>query len=145
MVTKKQLKEEIQKQLKEQLQEQLNELNQKVNDAIQERTKFLDENMHDFAEFQIGDYLTTASGGRYVCIGHYRYHAHQRRPDLDNSLYCDCQIRSLNSNEEYKDWKTSTGSIDNTSRFAGVHPWYKVGDTEARKRKQKSASTHYNW
>ena len=130
--------------IKEQLQEQLKELNKKVNDAIKERTTFLDENMHYFAEFQIGDRLRTVGGSRAVCIGHYRYHAN-RRPDLDTSLYCDCQVMDLKWNEEYKDWKTLHGSIDNTSRYAGSHPWYKIGDEKACKRKQRAALTHYNW
>ena len=99
--------------------EQLKDHNNKVKQAIKERSKFLDENMKYFAEFQIGDKVYNCKTNTIGIVKeHYRYNAD--KPEYDTYFDCDCRIEEPVRN----------GMVDNTSRYGGVHPWVKLEDYE---------------
>ena len=109
---------------KENLREKLQELTLKIKDAVSDRTLFLDENMKHFAEFQIGDKVYNCKNGQIgICTEHYRYH--QCNYEYDNSLSTNCKIKE----------PIGVNFIDNTSRFAGGHPWVKLEDYENKTEK----------
>jgi len=100
---------------KERARSILSDLNQNVEEAIEVRTKFLDDNMHLFAEFQIGDKVfNVVNKQRGECVRHYRYWQVQNAFH-DKSFSVDCNIK-----EGF--------SIDNTSRFISEHPWVLLED-----------------
>jgi hypothetical protein len=115
---------------KEKAQQELATLNEAVDAAIKARTEFLDKYMHLFAEFQIGEEVYNCQRkSTDKVVGHYRYQA-RKNPIYDNSFSVDCEI------------KVGVGTGDNTSRFAGRHPWVKLSDfqdkTQAYVRKLES-------
>ena len=122
-----------------------------MNEAVAERTKFLDDNMHLFAEFQIGDHLKNVTGGEGVCVGHYRCQA--KSFEFDTSFKVDSKIRWIDrfSSEKPEDWKNFNwqdlkgGSIDNTSHYGYENPWFKVGDKKAEQEKLKNFAERRNY
>ena len=109
---------------KEEIRKQLGDLNTIVEKAIAARTKFLDENMHHFAEFQIGEKVwDCANNCEATCTGHYRYHSEDPRYDTTFSVNCNISTRNF---------------TDNTSRHGGTHPFVTVED-------YKNKSTNCTW
>jgi hypothetical protein len=101
---------------KDELEKELIKLNNEVKEVVEKRSKFLDDNMKYFAEFQIGDKVFNCKTGRIgICSKHYRLN--EDRPELDTSLRCDCEIKE-------------SRYYDNTSRFIGFNPWVKYEDYE---------------
>jgi len=100
-------------------------LNQEVEQALQKRARFLDENMHLFAEFQIGEKVyNTKSQKVGVCIRHYRYWTTQNRL-YDTSFDVDCEIQDAQNSK----------SFGNTSRFMVHHPWVSLADFQNKSEK----------
>jgi len=125
---------------KEELQLKLKEYNGSIRDLIDQRTKFLDEHMHLFAEFQIGDELEHINGKRGKCIKHYR---HRPSELYDTSFECDCEIQEYEYNFGAKEKLSNL--IDNTSHYGFENPWFKVGDEEAKRKKSEYVIRSMRW
>lgn len=117
----------------EKLQSELQEYNMKIHLLIQERTKFLDDNMHLYAEFKIGDVVRNALSGRKgVCVGHKRKDSGSAS---DNGLGCTCIIQE----------KPDGAEICCTHETANTHFWYKPGDAQALKEKKELIISRSRW
>lgn len=109
--------------VKAELQSKLGELNAEVAAVLAKRKVFMDANQHAFAEFQIGDEVVNVrTHERGVVTKHYRCWDHQQNPFHDDSFSVECEIRFPRN------------FIDNTSRFAGSHPFVLASDADARTR-----------
>ena len=84
--------------------QELDGLNTAVDLATEERTKWLDDKMPEYADIAIGEDIYDISSGRRLgtVSRHYRYHAGDLRFDTELSI-----------NYEYE---TSKNCFDNTSR-----------------------------
>lgn len=148
---------------KKDLRDTLEELNRRVDEAIDTRTEFLDEHMHRFADFQIGEVVVdVTSGNRYVVAEYYRYHA-GRNPTHDTSFSVDCKLKRMEQEKtthkdeslpwgfwvEYGDWETPEeclerkgGFTTNTSRYGGMHPFVTLEEYEKR---YEGGRSEYQW
>jgi hypothetical protein len=108
-------KKEISK--KEKLTMKLDMLNENVKKALEQRSKFVNENIKYFAEFKIGEKVYNCITGKIgICIEHYIYNFDKFGFDL--SFKCDCTIQEPAGSRFY----------DNTSRYCGEHPWISYND-----------------
>ena len=104
---------------KEILLQELELLNLEVKRIIAKRSKFLDDNMHYFAPFQIGEKVYNCSTGEVgVVTKHYRYHA--KSYEYDTSLHCNCRVNC----------PIGSNFVDNTSVYGSLHPYIKITDYE---------------
>jgi len=96
--------------------DRLKSLNAAVTKAHDDRTLFMDAHMGMFAEFAIGEVVVRAdSGERTKVKSHYRFQANQN-PMYDTGFNVSCTFENG----------------DNTSRYAGLHPYVTVADYEGR-------------
>lgn len=110
------------KNIKDQLEKKLEALNEKVDQAISERELFLDEHMHLFADFKIGERVyNTKTRAIGICTKHYRYNESQNEL-YDSDFNVDCEIEEPENSSCY----------DNTSRYGGIHPWILLKDYEKK-------------
>ena len=112
------------KEMSKELQDELKKLNDNIEDVIKRRSDFLDKNMGNFAEFEIGEKLHNCiTKSTAICVKHYRYH--QGSPEFDDSLSCECKVEDpIDSN-----------FIDNTSRYGYWNPWVNLEDAEQKNEK----------
>jgi hypothetical protein len=92
----------LKKALQESLERRLKELNKKIDDTMAERTLFLDENMHHFARYQIGEEV-------YDCIFQEvrkvsAYHRRHQGGLLDDKfdIYCIYNNRSTDVGDRWR-------------------------------------------
>lgn len=98
--------------MKDKLKKQLTAINEHITELINERTKFLDDNMHHFAEFQIGEEVYNCNRHTFTIVkDHYRYFTN-RDPLYDTGLHCDCRFNNG----------------DNTSCYGFLHPFVSKKD-----------------
>lgn len=101
---------------KEDLNSELAAMNEAVTAAVRKRAEFLDENQHVFSPFAIGETVVRADSGEHTVVtAHYRYWT-GRNELLDDSFSVHCRF----------------GNGDNTSRYAGLHPYVSKRDYDAR-------------
>ena len=103
---------------KKEVERFLETLNKKVGSVLQERKDFIEDNMHLFADFEIGQQvINSKTFERGIVTEHYHYTGGNN--SLLNYDYFDihCRIRELNNDG------TPKNVITNTSHYIGRHPW----------------------
>ncbi len=96
----------------------LKELNAAVKYAVKERSQYMDENAHLFAEFQLGEEVVNVRNSSvYVVSKHYFFRGGELR--VDESFSVDCRLRRGLTE-------------DNTSHYAGLHPYVPKSDYEQK-------------
>ena len=103
---------------KKEVERFLETLNKKVGSVLQERKDFIEDNMHLFADFEIGQQvINSKTFERGIVTEHYHYTGGNNSLLNYDHFDIHCQIRRLNNDG------TPTNSYTNTSHYIGRHPW----------------------
>jgi hypothetical protein len=101
---------------------ELSQLTAQIDSLLRERIEFINEHMHLFAEFTIGEELTKGGFTRYRCVHHYQQtYGNGEDQRWFRTFNPGCDIVAIRADG------TDDNCHDNTTRYGGCHPYRRKG------------------